>query len=282
MTARQQQRQQQGGGFELGDYNDVSSRIAEFRTKHPEGSLQPVDPAKPYTIEQLGGETFLVVVAAAYRTPDDPRPGIGMAYEQFPGRTPYTRNSELQNAETSAWGRAIVAVLAADTRKGISSAEEVRNRRAENAEHAEQQDGRQVADDLMAKATKAIGDATDKAGLDKIGRYISSLVDSGKLTENDAITLRRALVARLDVLYPNANEPRSDDWDDPPITDATAKRLHTLFGKANIKDRDDKIRFAAEVVGRDIASTGELTMGEARQVMAAVEQAMGEPVGADT
>ena len=54
-----------------------------------------------------------------------------MAWEPFPGRTPYTFNSELMNAETSAQGRAIVAALAADTRKGVASQEEVRNRAAE-------------------------------------------------------------------------------------------------------------------------------------------------------
>lgn len=117
--------------FDIGDYNDVPARIAEFRTKHPEGSLQPADPHEPYKVEKIGEKAFIVYIAAAYRTPDDLRPGIGMAWEQFPGRTPYTRDSELQNAETSAWGRAIVAALAADTRKGIASAEEVRNRQAE-------------------------------------------------------------------------------------------------------------------------------------------------------
>lgn len=109
------------------DYIDVATRLIEFRQKHPEGSLQPADLAIPYRVETLGDQTYIVVVAAAYRTPDDPRPGIGMAYEQFPGRTPYTRGSELQNAETSAWGRAIVAALSADTKRGITSAEEVRN-----------------------------------------------------------------------------------------------------------------------------------------------------------
>lgn len=118
-------------GFDIGDYNDVPARIAEFRHKHPDGSLQPADPAEAYKVQEIGGKTFVVYIAAAYRTPDDPRPGIGMAWEQFPGRTPYTRDSELQNAETSAWGRAIVAALAADTRKGIASAEEVRNRQAD-------------------------------------------------------------------------------------------------------------------------------------------------------
>ena len=93
------------------DYIDVAARIATFREQHPGGSLQPADLAKPYSIEQIGDQTFIVVVAAAYRDADDKRPGMGMAYEQFPGRTPYTRGSELQNAETSAWGRAIVAAL---------------------------------------------------------------------------------------------------------------------------------------------------------------------------
>ncbi len=91
------------------DYIDVATRIVEFREKYPDGSLQPAVIEKPYSIEEIGGQTYIVVVAAAYRNAEDTRPGIGMAYELFPGKTPYTRGSELQNAETSAWGRAIVA-----------------------------------------------------------------------------------------------------------------------------------------------------------------------------
>lgn len=125
--------------YELSDYVDVPARIAEFREKYPEGSLQAALP-EMYRIETIRGfqadgkevtKTFIVYAAAAYRTADDPRPGIGMAYEIFPGQTNFTRNSELQNAETSAWGRAIIAVLAADSKRGIASQEEVRNRRAE-------------------------------------------------------------------------------------------------------------------------------------------------------
>lgn len=129
------------------DYIDVPTRIAEFREKYPEGSLRPADPARPYSIENVIGfdkngnevrQTFVVVVAAAYRNPDDPIPGIGTAWEIFPGRTPYTRDSEMQNAETSAWGRAIVAALAADTKKGVASQEEVRNRQADREEPDQQ------------------------------------------------------------------------------------------------------------------------------------------------
>jgi hypothetical protein len=124
----------------LDDYIDVAQRIAEFRVKHPEGSLQPLNPEHPFEIRELAGTgkdgkevrgTFIIYTAAAYRSTDDARPWVGCAYEVFPGRTPYTAGSELQNAETAAWGRAIVAALAADTRAGIASQQEVRNRQAE-------------------------------------------------------------------------------------------------------------------------------------------------------
>jgi len=115
----------------MADYVDVAERIREFKDKYPDGTLQAADFMEPYRVAEVAGKTFVVYVAAAYRTPDDPRPGIGMAWEPFPGTTPYTRDSELMNAETSAWGRAIVAV-GIPTKK-IASAEEVRNRTDPNA-----------------------------------------------------------------------------------------------------------------------------------------------------
>lgn len=133
---------------DMSGYIDVATRIADFRARYPDGSLQPFDPARPFDVVTVGDRTFVVVVAAAYRTPDDPRPGVGMAWEPFPGRTPYTRDSELMNAETSAWGRAIVAALAGDTRTGIASADEISNR----------------ADDRDAAATAAAA-VLDMAGV---------------------------------------------------------------------------------------------------------------------
>ena len=116
----------------LADYVDVAERIRIFRDRYPEGSLQPVNLDEPYRIVTIGDRTFILYVAAAYRTPDDPRPGIGMAWEPFPGRTPYSSNSEIMVAETGAWGRAIVATLAADSKK-VASLDEVRARRTQNA-----------------------------------------------------------------------------------------------------------------------------------------------------
>jgi hypothetical protein len=123
--------------FDLDNYNTVADRIAEFSKKYPEGSLQsewqmvlvPVlTQAKDGSWSTID-RPILVFKASAYRTPDDPRPGVGHASEPIPGKTPYTKDSEWANGETSAWGRAIVAVLAADTRKGVASRDEVQARR---------------------------------------------------------------------------------------------------------------------------------------------------------
>lgn len=110
--------------FKLDDYVDVPARIIEFRKKYPEGVLQ----AEIVPLPDAFAHDFIAVKGYAYRTPDDPKPGTGLAWEAVPGKTPYTRLSELQNAETSAWGRAIIAVGAADAKKGIASKEDVRNR----------------------------------------------------------------------------------------------------------------------------------------------------------
>lgn len=99
--------------------------MTEFFGKYPEGSFQTT-----CNFTEIDGRWAAVVQASAYRAADDPRPGQGLAYEFIPGNTPFTKDSELQNAETAAWGRAVLAVGAADAKKGIASREEVRNRTA--------------------------------------------------------------------------------------------------------------------------------------------------------
>lgn len=113
---------------QMDDYIDVAERLQEFRAKYPEGTLQQVD----VQFIDFAGGSWVIYTAAAYRTADDERPAHGTAWEPVPGRTPFTRDSELQNAETAAWGRAIVAVGAADTKRGgIASKQEVQHRQAD-------------------------------------------------------------------------------------------------------------------------------------------------------
>lgn len=134
------------------DYIDVATRIVEFREKYPEGRLRQRD----IQFIDFAGKSWVVYTAEAWRTPDDPAPAHGTAWEPVPGPTQFTRDSELQNAETAAWGRAMVAALAVDTRKGIASHEEVRNRKEPSPR------------EKINAAVAAIKNATDPAQLDKI------------------------------------------------------------------------------------------------------------------
>lgn len=111
-------------GFAEG-YIDVAARIAEFYDKYPDGSLQ-MDPPEWVTVD---GSTFIQARGYAYRTPDDQRPGVGHAWEIVPGKTPYTRGSELMNLETSVWGRCL-ASLGIATRQGIATTEEIASAQA--------------------------------------------------------------------------------------------------------------------------------------------------------
>ena len=104
--------------FDLKDYVDVAERVREFYVRFPQGSLQS-------EITHLS-DKLVVVKAWAYRSPDDDRPAIGHSSLSIPGSTPYTKGSEIENAETSAWGRALAGLGFAT--KAIASREEVQNK----------------------------------------------------------------------------------------------------------------------------------------------------------
>ena len=113
--------------FDISNYVTVAERVAMFYEKYPEGSIQfefmgvmDGDPLKMWGI------------ARAYRTSDDPLPGIGTASELIVGKSPYTNGSELQNLETACWGRAC-ASLNIGTSKGLSTKEEIMGSRERQA-----------------------------------------------------------------------------------------------------------------------------------------------------
>ena len=106
--------------FELHDYVEVAERISEFYRRHPEGRLWAE------IVER--SDALIVMRGFAARTPDDPLPAVAHSWLAIPGSTPYTRGSEVENAETSAIGRAIV--LAGIPSKKVASADEVRSKTA--------------------------------------------------------------------------------------------------------------------------------------------------------
>lgn len=104
---------------QLGDYVEVKDRLVEFYAKYPEGSIE-----SSFEFIDYAGKPAVIVTALAYRTPTDPHPATGLAKELIPGSTSFTRGSELEVCQTSAWGRALGA-LGIGVKGAIASAEEV-------------------------------------------------------------------------------------------------------------------------------------------------------------
>jgi len=108
----------------LKDYVDVKERIRLFYEKHPDGRL--VTGEVTLTTEP-DGVPRVMVQAFAYRSPEDGHPGVGHSWLGVPGTTNFTRGSEVENVETSAWGRAIGA-LGIGIDKAIATANEIANK----------------------------------------------------------------------------------------------------------------------------------------------------------
>ena len=90
--------------FDLGDYVEVRDRVKLFYELYAQGRLVTTE-VRAST--EPDGKPRIWVQAKAYRTIDDPLPGIGWSWMELPGASSYTLHSELENTETSAWGRAI-------------------------------------------------------------------------------------------------------------------------------------------------------------------------------
>lgn len=98
-------------------YVEVKDRIEAFYAKFPNGAIR----TDIYSLT----EDQVIVGAEAYADRCDERPmGTGFSAMKIPGSTPYTKDSELENAETSAVGRAI-ANAGFEVHRSVASADEV-------------------------------------------------------------------------------------------------------------------------------------------------------------
>ena len=109
--------------FKLDGYVTVNERLTMALERWPE--LRVVE--APPKVVQVGDSTFIEVTITVWRDPSDTIPCTAAAWESIPGRSPYTRDSEMMNASTSALGRAL-GLMGIGTAGSISTADEVINR----------------------------------------------------------------------------------------------------------------------------------------------------------
>lgn len=156
-------------------------------------------------------------------------PGIGVAWEPFPGRTPYTKDSELMNAETGAWGRAIMAALAADAKKGIASAQEVRNRSADRDAEASQRPGRSQSQGRAPRGSAAAAGAAPQ----DLGTLVQKIQEATAPSELNELWKLVAAIGKLDA----AVTVKDADGNDVEVT--PKKLLYSRHSELGLKKSDD-------------------------------------------
>jgi hypothetical protein len=107
----------------LDNYMDVATRLRYAYARFPD--LRIIE-SRPVLID-AGPAQFIEIKVTIHRTVDDVAPVVAYCWEEFPGKSAFTRGSEQPNASTSAVGRALRWMLP-DISGPVASQDEVRNR----------------------------------------------------------------------------------------------------------------------------------------------------------
>lgn len=109
--------------FNLGDYVDVPTRLAQALKQFPDLRIQETKPI----IVTVDNQQYVEISCTVWRDCTDLMPTVAYCWEPIPGRTPYTKGSEMMNASTSCLGRAL-GFLGMGIGKSIASRNEVQAR----------------------------------------------------------------------------------------------------------------------------------------------------------
>lgn len=165
------------------DYVEVADRIRAWYETYPNARIE----TEVLTLT----DKVVVVKALVFRgeTADEKPAGIGHSSMNIPGSTPYTRNSELENTETSAAGRALV--MAGLPSKKVASGDEIRAKSgAPKMPPVQERENQKINDeeilraattifgqdsDLVVNWIDAINSASDADELLRLGQQIAAL-----------------------------------------------------------------------------------------------------------
>ena len=109
--------------FNLGDYVDVPTRLAEALKRWPDLRIQETKPV----IVTVDNQQYVEISCTVWRDCTDLMPTVAYCWEPIPGKSPFTRGSEMMNASTSCLGRAL-GFLGMGIGKSIASRNEVQAR----------------------------------------------------------------------------------------------------------------------------------------------------------
>jgi len=159
----------------LDGYVTVNQRLLAALAKYPE--LRIVE--EPHQVETIADQIMLVCAVWVYTTPDDSRPVRGTVTEPFPGKTPYTRNSELMVGYTSAVGRAL-GYLGFGIDRSIATSDEVAARVGTEREFDDAMPAvkRETLGSRAKPASKAAQAALARGGDTDSGEPVNAVLDA--------------------------------------------------------------------------------------------------------
>ena len=222
--------------YQMDGYVQVVDRIKLFYARYPEGSLQMGTP----TFIEVEGHTWALGRAYAYRTPTDERPGVGTAWELVPGTTPFTRGSEIQNLETSAWGRAIGS-LGIGIDASIATLDEVQQAKERGK---------------VMRTTEA----------DPEDPWVSPLSLSPEIVRPKKDSHSTGRTTKGSSMY--------------PATPAQLKAVHAIMGKQGISDDLDKLAKVNEyLVGLNKEPVGAISEVDKHTASGLIDHLQGEIIG---
>jgi hypothetical protein len=115
----------------LDNYVDVATRLRLAFEKYPDLRVQET---KREVIEMPDKSCFIRCEVAVWRDATDLKPSVASACELYPGRTPYTKNSENEVGFTSALGRAL-GYMGFGITNALATRDEVQAARSRQSTH---------------------------------------------------------------------------------------------------------------------------------------------------
>lgn len=175
-------------------YVMVADRHLKFVEDHPNGLIET-------ELVTFTG-SFVVIAARVWKdranADADKRPdGTGLASMPIPGPTSFTKNSEVENAETSALGRAL-AMIGYHAKESMASKEEIDSKSGGEKTRVSKKSGEELASNKQLGAIRGIASNLGMSDeeLREFTKKETGKFNSRQLTKEDASKMIDLLKAR--------------------------------------------------------------------------------------
>jgi len=203
----------------LDGYVTVNERLKMALAKYPDLRVMEL----PFLVQEINGDTFLWCAVAVYPTPEH-QPTNGSVLEPMPGRTPYTRNSELMVGYTSALGRAL-GYLGFGIDKGIASNDEVAARIGTDREFNDAMPAvtrAKVGSRAKTGAQKAAEAALERGGGADTAEPVESVLEA---FPGASVKKRQEPTEKMIGFYKRLCRERSLEYDEQALVDFDACKI---------------------------------------------------------